>query len=887
MTKKYLNYTRGMFLKNLCEEIIEHSKSSADIDAFKELIKQEQRNLLKNKTQFWNHTVSDYCYFDFLDLIEKTISKEFELQEIVTISGKIEKLTRKRIYILFLTQEPACWGSLENLYNATVMDEAFDAALVYTPFKHVNYLNEEDYFNYYSETLNLPVIRHNEYCIENTSPDIVVMIKPYGNIPEAYTTKNLQYVVPRVVYIPYGMEVTVDLIKFGFQYYTHYKAWRHCAYGPAVLDYGREYGLCNGNNIRVWGHPKADYYREEYKKKNIPEEWIKKINGRKTILWTPHHLIDLDGDGTGSWLIWGEKFLDFALKSQNVAFIFRPHPLMFGALVGGGYMSQDEVDSTILTIKNSDNIIWDDCLSYQEAFYAADAIVTDGTTFSIEFLYTEKPILLTPRNLQSFYYYQDMLNSYYITEKFSDITTFVKMVAEGEDPLLQKRISMKEKVLYIPKDISVSKNILNNIEKDLEYECQQTYKKACEFKMLDYEDSYEVNEELPNMPLLSVIVLCYKNSAIMNPMLNSIFIQNYPRIQLVVSDDGSEDFDVEKVIEYINKNKRHNIEDVVVRKNEFNMGTVKHIDKILREAKGDYIIFTAADDRFVGVDVFSRYVSGFLENPDKCWLVARCNIVTADYKRTIYVTPTAIDEKTFFTNDSQRIFSRWARRGMAIPCCMAFRKDAFEKVGGIDLDYRYLEDWPLVLKLLRSGNTPIYLPIVTANHSTGGVTNSNQRYGIEVRKAFYNDKELIFTKEVNPHIRLLSDEDKKALKLYRKEIMARNYFLDIDYAGASSLEKILLFMRKPYAYRWAFENLFMAKRTMIQRKKMIAISQILFLLSMIFLQYSGLGYFKVLFNVIGVLNLIVAILLFVFAFISYPLDKYYLNKRDLRKWLVN
>ena len=94
-------------------------------------------------------------------------------------------------------------------------------------------------------------------------------------------------------------------------------------------------------------------------------------------------------------------------------------------------------------------------------------------------------------------------------------------------------------------------------------------------------------------------------------------------------------------------------------------------------------------------------------------------------------------------------------------------------------------------------------------------------------------------------------------------------------------------MRKPYAYRWAFENLFMAKRTMIQRKKMIAISQILFLLSMIFLQYSGLGYFKVLFNVIGVLNLIVAILLFVFAFISYPLDKYYLNKRDLRKWLVN
>ena len=37
-----------------------------------------------------------------------------------------------------------------------------------------------------------------------------------------------------------------------------------------------------------------------------------------------------------------------------------------------------------------------------------------------------------------------------------------------------------------------------------------------------------------------------------------------------------------------------------------------------------------------------------------------------------------------------------------------FYKRALDIIGGVDLNYVYLEDWPMVLKLLRNGYMPIF-----------------------------------------------------------------------------------------------------------------------------------------------------------------------------------
>ena len=401
-------------------------------------------------------------------------------------------------------------------------------------------------------------------------------------------------------------------------------------------------------------------------------------------------------------------------------------------------------------------------------------------------------------------------------------------------------------------------------------------------------DGAEMNAvDKSEYPLFSVLVLCYKNEQLLKGMLKTIFNQDYPRIQLIVSDDGSRDFDVERVTRFIEENKSENIESVTVRKNEENMGTVRHVALALQKVAGEYVIFTAADDRFNNSAVFSDYAAIFENKPESKWIVGRCCVTTPNYSQTIYVTPTDADEDYFMDGDAQRLFSRWSRRGMAIPCCMAFRKEAFELVGGIDLEYRFLEDWPLVLKLLRNGYAPAYLPVTVASHSAGGVTNSNQRYGVAVRKAFYDDKYLVMRKEVEPYLEMIDPEDRQQREVYLREIMERNYFLDIDFHPLGKADKIKAMLKKPKHFFWVFEELFMRYIGKLPRKKMVLAAQLLIVCCCLLLQYEGCEFLNGLFAVVGIIDLVIALLAFAMALLTYPVELYYKRKAKIRNKLVN
>lgn len=886
---EYLNYTHGTVLQSFCQEIL--NESGADIGKYLEWISREKEIMRRNQPSEWTIPVSMHCYYNYLGRIEKLLLDNTVAEELPALLEEIRSLTRTKIYALFLTQEPACWPSLESVFAAAQESEAFETGLVYTPFFHNNYIEQIDYYDTYRE-MGVPVQRHNEYDLPQHSPDVVIINKPYANIPELYRIKQLEQVIPRIVYIAYGMELTMDLIKFGFQYYGHYKAWRHCAYGDIVKEYGKKFGYRNGENIAVWGHPKADHYADmEKNRENIPEEWKQRIGSRKTILWTPHHLIDLNSTGTGTWLIWGAQILTLALKHPDIFFIFRPHPLMMGALVNSHSMTQAQADRLREKIESAENILWDTNAGYHAAFDAADAIITDGTTFSVEFLYTKKPILLTPRNMEGFYMHEDMLESYYVVNKVQDISNFMEMVRDGKDPLKEKRLALYKKTFFIPEQGTVGEYIMEHIKIDLEKECREMDLQTMPVNTAVSAEKLPEVESVPidttQFPLFSILVLCYKNMDLLFGMLDSIFRQDYPRIQLVVSDDCSEDFDVEKVQHYIDTHKRANIEQVIVRTNEQNMRTVKHIHMAMQYVTGDYFVFTAADDRFCGTDVISSYVEQFLSNPEKVWLVARCSVTSADYKKHIHYLPAATDEPFFTADNAAGLFSRWSRRGMAIPCCMAFRKKAFELVGGIDLNYQFLEDWPLVLKLLRMGHAPIYCEKVVALHSTGGISNSNNRYGKELRRLFYEDKFTIFRREVDPHLDLLTPEDRKMYKQYLVEIMERHYFFYIDWPDTTTAQKFRLCLKKPIRFWWVFEQRFPKISAKIPKKKLFAASQGLLLLSLLFLTLDTHSIMNCLFHFMGYLDMLLGFGMLAVCALFYPVTGYIKKKGKLRTDLVN
>lgn len=326
-------------------------------------------------------------------------------------------------------------------------------------------------------------------------------------------------------------------------------------------------------------------------------------------------------------------------------------------------------------------------------------------------------------------------------------------------------------------------------------------------------------------PLVTILVLSYKNTAYVRGMLKSIFNQDYPRIQLIVSDDGTEDFVPDELLEYIDEEKESNIEQVIVRKNEENLGTVKHVTKAMPLAEGEYLILTAADDRYNDSGAITACVRRLLNRPEAQWLVARTNLLTPDYRQSVGIMPAYQDLPYFEAEDAERLFSRWSRRGMAIPCQMMFRRTAISLVGGIDLGYTYLEDWPLVLKLLRAGYAPVFLDRIISIHSTGGVTNSNDRYGIDIRKVFYQDKQRIMDTEVLPYRDRLMPEDQKALALYLREIMERNYFLDITCEEVAFGEKLKLALQVPRRFGWLVERKYLALAGKVDHKKWLLLVQ--------------------------------------------------------------
>lgn len=85
-------------------------------------------------------------------------------------------------------------------------------------------------------------------------------------------------------------------------------------------------------------------------------------------------------------------------------------------------------------------------------------------------------------------------------------------------------------------------------------------------------------------PMFSVIVLCYRHFEYLFTAIDSVLTQDYPNIELIISDDGSADFPYKEIETYINARKHSNITRTIIRQQKENSGTVRHLNTIWRIA---------------------------------------------------------------------------------------------------------------------------------------------------------------------------------------------------------------------------------------------------------------------------------------------------------------
>lgn len=185
---------------------------------------------------------------------------------------------------------------------------------------------------------------------------------------------------------------------------------------------------------------------------------------------------------------------------------------------------------------------------------------------------------------------------------------------------------------------------------------------------------------------VSVVITCYNQGQYLEECINSVTNSDYPNIEIILVDDGSEDTFTQKTLDKLDSGKIR-----IIRQN--NQGVCAARNNGIAAASGKYILPLDADDK-IAETYISKAVNILARNPDTG--IVFCNAILwtplhNKERRWELEKPTVINMLT-----QNRIF-----------LSALFRKSDFEKTGGFKpVMEAGCEDWDLWLKFLENGLKP-------------------------------------------------------------------------------------------------------------------------------------------------------------------------------------
>ncbi len=222
------------------------------------------------------------------------------------------------------------------------------------------------------------------------------------------------------------------------------------------------------------------------------------------------------------------------------------------------------------------------------------------------------------------------------------------------------------------------------------------------------------------VPLVSVITLTYNNLEYIEDTLKSITKQDYPNIELIISDDASENFDEKVINEYLKYSK---LKNVLINRNKKNIGTVKNFNLAIKKSSGKYIIPLSSGDVFYDGETVSSVVRTF--EKQKSYVITGFRDV---YDETLSKFIERLPKKediAYLNRDPLSLYIRLCKGNFISGACTSYSKEVFEKFGFFDENYRLLEDFPFYLKLSRNGVKINFIDKPLIKYRLGGISTSN------------------------------------------------------------------------------------------------------------------------------------------------------------------
>ena len=176
---------------------------------------------------------------------------------------------------------------------------------------------------------------------------------------------------------------------------------------------------------------------------------------------------------------------------------------------------------------------------------------------------------------------------------------------------------------------------------------------------------------------VSVFSACYNSAKTLNDALNSVLLQTYKDIEIVITDDGSTDNSFDLIKKIATKDKR-----VIVYRHKRNKGAVAAFKNSLKYLNGDLIIGLACDDKLINYEFFSLAVKLFKKNNKTSGVFAKTNVVDGKSKKLLWTMGSAANEGFIASADAKKQFFN---NSLFVPgSSFLMHHDYYKETGGYD-----------------------------------------------------------------------------------------------------------------------------------------------------------------------------------------------------------
>lgn len=242
------------------------------------------------------------------------------------------------------------------------------------------------------------------------------------------------------------------------------------------------------------------------------------------------------------------------------------------------------------------------------------------------------------------------------------------------------------------------------------------------------------------MTKISIITVVYNAEQTISQCIESVINQDYPEIEYLVIDGGSNDGTLEKIKAFQNK-----ITHFISEKDK---GLYDAMNKGVRLATGDFVGIVNADDFLAGNHVISSLVSLINMHPTAEMICSSVSI----HKGEVW-------DKAWRNYDATK-FRLWQFRiGIQPPHPGAYiKRTLFDKVGLYNIKYRISGDFDLLLRMLYVNKAQaIYSSFISVKMRDGGLSSMGLKSKIRMnnedldalrKQGIYSNKILIWSKYI-------------------------------------------------------------------------------------------------------------------------------------------